>query len=592
VRRWSTWQALALLVAWVLSQSVARAAPAPTIDTAPAEDETAPPDEPQGDAAPDDAEAPPDDAAPEDVEDVEDVAPSDDAGDAAPPGPAPGEPPSEPPVNTGPGTPGEVPEAVPDTSAPIDPEPGQVEDRWLDASGLLLDEVDLTDPLGPVEAVLADLEDRPGIRVSERARNVDRLRGETLTARIDGVDGGLLQYMLERIAEDGYQLLLEPVGERAYVLIALRSQPGQGRGLLLVGVEELVVEGTARSGESTETLAKLLSPPEGGVLATNVTEQLAAVGYRASLQASGPGRVTVEVSPGFAIRRVKVHGHVPLSERDVRRVLSPHARPGALAPGRCRPAKELRHRPRQVVPGQSGRPESDVPEGEGAEPRPYVSRICEADDLACREWERTELARLERFLFDNGYLKGRASLAFACGKGREEVDLHVTLRKGQAYRVGNMRITGNLSTQDQRWIRRVFRPTVSPFIPIPGRITRKKIEEAKERVAREYAAPRTGAGSGARRQLKFPYPGASTPTSIVWIHARCRPGASCRSRSTCSSARASRPSSCSTSTSPTTACAPSCSCSSAASRPMPRPPSERPRTCGASTRAAASCSPP
>ena len=45
-------------------------------------------------------------------------------------------------------------------------------------------------------------------------------------ARIDGVDGGLLQYMLERIAEDGYQLLLEPVGERAYVLIALRSQPG------------------------------------------------------------------------------------------------------------------------------------------------------------------------------------------------------------------------------------------------------------------------------------------------------------------------------------------------------------------------------
>jgi outer membrane protein assembly factor BamA len=398
---------------------------------------------------------------------------------------------------------------------------GPAEDRWLDASGLLLDEVDLTDPLGPIEAVLEDLAVRPGIRVTDRARTIDRLRGETLTARIEGVDGGLLQFMLERVAEDGYQLLLEPVGERTYLLIALRSRPGQGRGLLLVGVEALTLEGTPRSGESTEMLTKLLAPPAGGVMSVDVTEQLAAVGYRATLQASGPGQITVQLSPGRAIRRVRVHGHVPLSEREVRRVLSPKARPGALAPGVCRPPKDLRHRPRQVAPGDSGRRASDDPRPREA--RPHVSRICEADDLACREWERIELGRIERFLFDNGYLAGRASLAFACGKRGEEVDLHVTLRKGPAYRVGTMKVTGNLSTQDQRWIRRVFRPTVSPFIPIPGRITRKHVERAKERVAREYAQPRSSTGAGARRQLRFPYPGVRIDTDFDRLDSRTLP---------------------------------------------------------------------
>src|SRR5690606_35457074 len=232
------------------------------------------------------------------------------------------------------------------------------------------------------------------------------------------------------------------------------------------------------------------------------------------------GEITVQVEPGRMIRRVRVHGHVPLSKREVRRVLSPQARPGAMAPGRCQEANELRSRPRQVVPGDRGPERSGRDdEGErgrrrsGGEARRHRWRICAEDDLACREWESTELHRLERFLFDEGYLAGRASLAFACGAG-EEVDLHVTLRKGKAYRMGAMKVTGNLSPQDQRWIRRVFRPTVSPFIPIPSRITRKRVENAKERVAREYAQPRSGARGGARRQLQYPYPGVRVDTDF------------------------------------------------------------------------------
>ena len=74
----------------------------------------------------------------------------------------------------------------------------------------------------------------------------------------------------------------------------------------------------------------------------------------------------------------------------------------------------------------------------------WRSTLCERDDLACQEWERNERRRLERFLFDNGYLKGRAALAFACGKRGDDVDLHVYLRRGPTYRVGPMTITGNL----------------------------------------------------------------------------------------------------------------------------------------------------
>ena len=52
----------------------------------------------------------------------------------------------------------------------------------------------------------------------------------------------------------------------------------------------------------------------------------------------------------------------------------------------------------------------------------------------------------------SGVLRSGARM-FAAQTAATTLKLHVTLRKGQAYRVGNMRITGNLSTQDQRWIR-------------------------------------------------------------------------------------------------------------------------------------------
>lgn len=350
-------------------------------------------------------------------------------------------------------------------------------------------EVDLADPMGPVEAALDGLAAQ-GLSVTKRRRTVSALQGEVLTATISGAESELLLYVLDQVAEDGYQFLLAPVGPQSFELITLRARAGQGRGVDLVNVDDVEIDGTFRAKEDAEGLRKFTALPPGGVVPIEITDELSAVGYEATISATGPGRIRILVRPGRALRRIRVRGYIPLSERNVRRVLSPAARPGSLARGSCVDPKTLRQ----------NRPDS----------------VCEDGDLACRQWERDELDRLHRFLFDNGYLEGRAALGLACGRDGE-ADLYVYLDKGRAFRVRNPTIVGNVQTRDQAWIRRMFRSTASPFIPIGKRITRKDIEEATERVASEYALPRNRARSTARRQLQLPYPGVRVETNFERI---------------------------------------------------------------------------
>jgi outer membrane protein assembly factor BamA len=350
-------------------------------------------------------------------------------------------------------------------------------------------EVDLADPMGPVEAALDGLEAQ-GMTITQRRRTVSALQGEVLTATIAGPESELLLYVLSQVAEDGYQFLLAPAGLQTYELVALRARAGQGRGVDLVNVDDVAIEGTFRTGEDSEELRKFTALPPGGVVPIEITDELSAVGYDATISATGSGSIRILVRPGRALRRIRVRGHVPLSERNVRRVLSPAARPGSLARGRCVDPQTLRR----------NRPAS----------------VCEPDDLACRQWERDELDRLHRFLFDNGYLEGRAALGLSCGRDGE-ADLHVYLDKGRAFRVRKPTIVGNVQSRDQAWIRRMFRSTASPFIPIGKRITRKDIEKATERVASEYALPRNRTRSTARRQLQLPYPGVRVETNFERI---------------------------------------------------------------------------
>jgi outer membrane protein assembly factor BamA len=401
------------------------------------------------------------------------------------------EPESEPESETEPESEPE-PDAEPEPGSDAEPEPGSDAESepgsdadmaaWSDDEGA----VDLTDPMGPIEAALDGLVAQ-GIGVTNRARQTSALQGEMLTARIAAPDTRLMQYVLERVADDGYQILLSPIARDTFDLVAMRVGPNQGRGVALVQVERTKVEGNFRKGEDRETLREMVSLPGGGVVPLWVTEQLRSVGYEISFRADGPGSIVIEVQPGRAIRRIRVRDYVPLSERDVRRVLSPAARPGSLARGRCT-TKRLATRD------------------------PSAS-ICASDDLACQQWERDEIRRLERFLFDQGYLRGKAGLGLVCGRGDDAADLWVLLDKGRPFRTQSMTVTGNVSTPDQRWIRRVFKPTVGPFRLIPKRISRKHVDDAKERVAQEYAQPRTGRG-GSRRALQLPYPGVRIDTNF------------------------------------------------------------------------------
>src|SRR5690606_19556642 len=181
-------------------------------------------------------------------------------------------------------------------------------------------------------------------------------------------------------------------------------------------------------------------------------ERLREIGYRAEFYPVGPGEVVIEVRPGRSIRRVRIRGHVPLAKRDILRQLSIDAQPGSLARGQCVEPKRLR--------------ESSPPP------------ICDGRDVACLEWERDEIARLDQFLFDSGYFHGSARLALVCGRSSDEADLYVFLSKGRAYKVDRRRVevvdvdselreagdgdnAGDpLEDRDVRWVRRQFIPKV------------------------------------------------------------------------------------------------------------------------------------
>ncbi|HET6585202.1 MAG TPA: hypothetical protein VFG69_17210, partial [Nannocystaceae bacterium] len=303
---------------------------------------------------------------------------------------------------------------------------------------------------------------------------------------IRGTDHDYLRFVLERVAADGYLVLLRAIGADAYEVVALRARHGQERGLTFIGVARVEIVGRFRTGENAGTLAKLIEQGGGLLIPIEVVEVMRSVGYRAELRPAGTDHVQVRVLPGRSIRRVRIHGALPLNEREVRRVLSIESRPGALAPP-CIAARDLRR----------GR-------------RPPV---CAKGDLVCSEWEAAERERIERYLFDEGFLRGTAEFGLACGHGDDDATLHVYLKKGPAFRVRDPKVTGNLGQQDSRWVRRVFRPKFGVLLQIPKRITRKHVEQAKERVAREYASPRKGPASS-RRQLTLPYPGVRVETSF------------------------------------------------------------------------------
>ncbi len=465
------------------------AAPPGDDDTVADETETdaSPPDE-TGAPPPDETDAPPPDetdASPPDETD----APSPDAAPPdpdAPPAPAPDEPPYE-----GPPT-GRRP--------PPQFEPDAGDDDAAILPGSDCDLRNRSDPLYPVVQALSLM--RTGkLELAECKQIVSPQSPRTIEARIRGADQDLLLYRLERLAADGFEVFLAPLSTHE-VLMAARPAV-VGGSVLYVDVTKLSLHGTFVEGDDRNRVSRIIGLRDGNFYPFEYAERLREIGYRAEFYPVGPGEVVIQVRPGRSIRRVRIRGHIPLAKRDILRQLSIDAQPGALARGQCAEPKRLR--------------ESSPPP------------ICDPRDVACLEWERDEVARLDEFLFDSGYFDGSTRLALVCGRSSDEADLYVYLDKGRPYKVDRRRVdvidvdgqrtaagagdnAGDpLEDRDLRWVRRQFIPKVLGVFRT--RVTAEFMDKAREKVTRAYAEPGAGLGRFWRSDSALPHPEVEVETS-------------------------------------------------------------------------------
>ncbi|WP_146157885.1 POTRA domain-containing protein, partial [Enhygromyxa salina] len=353
------------------------------------------------------------------------------------------------------------------------------------------------DPLYPVAQALS-LMAATNLELLDCNQVVDTGRGpRMIEARLRGSDQGLLLYRLERLAVDGYEVFLAPLDTHE-VLMAARPAVTSA-GVFYVDVQRVNLHGTFVEGDDRARVETIIGLRQGNFYPFEYAARLAELGYRAEFYPVAKGEVVIEVRPGRSIRRVRIRGHIPLAKRDIMRQLSIEAQPGALARGQCVEPKRLR---------------------QGSPPP-----ICDGRDVACLEWERDELARLDQFLFDSGYFDGTSSLALVCGRATDEADLYVFLDKGKAYKVDRRRVeirdldaeqpdTGSgepLEDRDVRWIRRQFIPKVLGVFRT--RITREFMDRAQQKVISAYADPNAGLGRFWRSEAATPHPEVEVSTS-------------------------------------------------------------------------------
>lgn len=334
-----------------------------------------------------------------------------------------------------------------------------------------------SDPLFPVAKAL-ELMRTARLEVEGCRQIADpRVGTRLIEARIRGADQDLLLYRLERLAADGFEVFLIPTATHE-VLMGARPAV-MGGAVLFMDIDKVSLHGTFVEGDDRNRVATIIGLHDGNFYPFEYAERLREIGYRAEFYPVGPGEVVIEVRPGRSIRRVRIRGQVPLAKRDVLRQLSLDAQPGSLARGQCVEPKRLRE--------------------------PIPPPICDGRDVACLEWERDEVARLDEFLFDSGYFDGRARLALVCGRSSDEADLYVYLIKGRGYKVDRRRVevvdvdsTRNeagfgenagepLEDRDIRWIRRQYIPRALGVFRT--RITAEFMDKADEKVTRAYAEP-------------------------------------------------------------------------------------------------------
>jgi outer membrane protein assembly factor BamA len=406
--------------------------------------------------------------------------------------------------------PAELEDEAPPSEAeppPIESEPPLVEDAPPPAEAEpSIDPIELAespecnianrgDPLYPVLSTLESmkagrLEVHGCVQLYERG-----FRAVQATIRGQGQD--LMLYLLERLAADGFEIMLVPTGTHEVQLLATAAA-GSGW-VYYTNVERLSLHGSFVSGDDSARVSTIIGLHGGNFFPFEYRDRLREIGYASDFFPVAAGEVVIEVRPGRSIRRVRVRGHIPLAKRDILRQLSIEAQPGALARGQCVEPQKLR----------------------GGDPPP----ICSARDVACLEWERDETERIDQYLFDSGFLDGSARLALVCGRDDDEADLHILIAKGKPYKVdrrvevvdvdaANAAADATerqpLDERDERWIRRQFIPKALGVFRT--RVTREFMDKAVEKVERAYAEPNTSLGRF-WRSSDLPYPEVEVETS-------------------------------------------------------------------------------
>ncbi|MCA9685408.1 MAG: hypothetical protein KC457_24735, partial [Myxococcales bacterium] len=447
-------------------------------------------------------------AAPPGDGDDEEAAPAGEDGEVQPPedgtredaspedGPPPDGPPPDGPPPDGPPPDGPPPDGPPD--GPPRGTPGDRQDRRDDAGGTVADcePANRADPFYPVLVALEALE-AGRIELRECRQITQGRRGTRLIeGTLAGRDQDLLLYRLEILAADGFEVFLSPT-DADEVLFGVRPAIAGGS-VQYIGVDTIELVGDFVAGDDQKRIETILGLRSGNFYPFEIAARLGELGYRASFVPQGPKQLRIEVRPGRSIRRVRLRGQIPLAKRDVLRQLSLAAQPGALARGECIEPKVLRQ----------------------GDPPP----ICDARDLACLEWERDEVARIDQFLFDSGYLDGSTSLALVCGRSPSDADLYILLDKGKPYKIDRNAVdvvdadadqvgtTGEtIDERDSRWIRRQFIPRVLGVFRT--RVTREFMDKAVEKVERAYAEPNAGLGRFWQAQDAKPHPEVEVTTS-------------------------------------------------------------------------------
>lgn len=406
-------------------------------------------------------------------------------------GPPASEPPAEPPVAEPPAA--DAPVTIEPPPAPDEPPPQP------DARETIQGDCNIAnrgDPLYPIVRTLEAM--KPGRLDIVACAELQERGFRAIQAKIHGQGQDLMLYLLERLAADGFEIMLLATGTHEVELLAT---PGAGSGwVYYTGVERLSLHGDFVSGDDKDRVSTIIGLRNGNFFPFEYRDRLREIGYASEFFPVGEGEIVIEVRPGRSIRRVRVRGHLPLPKRDIIRQLSIEAQPGALARGQCVEPDKLRGSP---------------------------PPICSSRDVACLEWERDETARIDQFLFESGYFDGSAQLALVCGRDSDEADLHVLIDRGKPYKVDRRRVEivdvdvvnaaaeaserRALPDRDQRWIARQFIPKALGVFRT--RVTREFMDKAIEDVERAYAEPNVGLGGFWRSSTALPYPEVEVGTS-------------------------------------------------------------------------------